>query len=86
MTSMATQDMAKQKADKTAQSHGPKAQARERDDERKPLVAQLRGSVEFKQWLEELVEFDARPLSMILERALKRYAKEAGFEKEAPKR
>ena len=53
---------------------------------RKPMIVQVRGSEGFKTWTEELARFDSRPLALLVERALRRYAKEIGFDKEAPER
>lgn len=79
MAEAPTLDMAKKKPPKPARRREP-------DDERKPIAVQMRASVAYKQWVEALVRFEDRPLSTILERALRQYAKTAGFEREPPER
>jgi hypothetical protein len=51
-----------------------------------PMIVQVRGSKEFKDWAEALAEFDSRSLASLVERSLKHYAQSIGFKKEAPKR
>lgn len=53
---------------------------------RKPMVLQVRGSVEFKRWYEEFARFDGLTPTALFDRAIRRYAKEVGFTKEAPAR
>lgn len=53
---------------------------------RKPLIVQVRGTDEYKTWAEDLAKFDNRSLSSLVERALRRYAIEIGFKREAPER
>jgi hypothetical protein len=54
--------------------------------ERKPMVVQVRGSAAFKAWAEKLARFDNRPLSGLVDKAMRRYAKEIGFPDEPPDR
>lgn len=53
---------------------------------RKPMILQVRGSEEFKQWYEEVARFDGLSPTAFFDRAIRRYAKEIGFTKEAPQR
>jgi hypothetical protein len=53
---------------------------------RKPMVLQVRGSEGFKAWFEELARFDGLTPTALFDRAVRRYAKEVGFLKEAPQR
>lgn len=53
---------------------------------RKPLIANFRGSEGFRAWLRELAASDRQTVAGVIERALVRYAKESGYTKEAPKR
>lgn len=52
----------------------------------KPLVIQMRGSLEWKQWLEELAEFDRSTVSDIIDRAIAAHARTIGFPKAPPPR
>lgn len=50
------------------------------------MVLQMRGTPEWKTWLEELAAFDDRSPASLGERAIRRYAIEIGFTEEPPKR
>lgn len=52
----------------------------------KPLAIQVRGSAEWKQWLEELAEFDRSTIADISDRAIAAYARQIGFPKPPPPR
>lgn len=54
--------------------------------ERKPMAVQVRASAEWKAWAEKLARFDGIPLAGVVDRALRRYAREIGFKDEAPSR
>jgi hypothetical protein len=56
------------------------------EDHRKPLIIQVRGSRAYKEWYEELARFDGLSPTALFDRAIRRYAKEIGFLKEAPQR
>lgn len=73
-------DVAKKKTQPTSR---PKANP---ESERKPMALQMRGSEEWKAWLEELAAFDDRTTTSLGERALHRYAAEIGFPKKPPAR
>ena len=49
-------------------------------------VLTIKGTDEWRAWLEELADYLRTPTSTIVDHALVRYAKEMGFPKEAPKR
>jgi hypothetical protein len=53
---------------------------------RKPLIANFRGSPEFKEWLQKLASADRQSVAGVIERALVRYAKAIEFKEEAPER
>jgi hypothetical protein len=53
---------------------------------RKPMIVQVRGSEEYKAWAEKLARHDSLPLSAVVDRALRLYAKEIGFTEDPPKR
>jgi hypothetical protein len=53
---------------------------------RKPLIANFRGSAEFKEWLQSLASADRQSVAGVIERALVHYAKAIGYNKEAPER
>jgi hypothetical protein len=55
------------------------------DPERKPMVVQIRGSAEWKAWAEGLAEKDGDTLAKLVERALRKWAKDAGYP-DPPKR
>ena len=52
----------------------------------KPLAIQVRGSPEWKRWLEELAEFDRSNLADICDRSIAAYARAIGFPKPPPPR
>jgi hypothetical protein len=49
-------------------------------------VLTIKGTDEWREWLEGLSEHLRTPTSTIVDHALVRYAKEVGYEKPAPKR
>jgi hypothetical protein len=49
-------------------------------------VLTIKGTEEWKAWLEKFADFLRTPASTVVDHALIRYAKEAGFTEEAPKR
>lgn len=53
---------------------------------RKPLALQVRGSAEWKGWVEELAGYDRTTAADLVDRALTRYAREIGYGKEPPER
>lgn len=53
---------------------------------KKPLIVNLRGSEEFKAWLQELATFDRQSVSGLVERALVHYGRSVGFDKAPPER
>ncbi len=52
---------------------------------RKPMVVQVRGSEEWKQWAEGLAEKEGDTLAKLVERALRKWAKDVGYP-DPPKR
>jgi hypothetical protein len=52
----------------------------------KAIAIQVRGSAEFKAWVEGLAEFDATGVSDVVERALASYARSIHFATPLPKR
>ena len=75
MTPLATVDMAKKKSP-------PKS----KEPARKPLIAQIRGSEEFRDWLQAAADSDGRSVSGFIDRAVRAYAEQIGVKKPAPKR
>jgi hypothetical protein len=53
---------------------------------RKPMIVQVRGSQEFKDWAEKLSRHERISLASIVERAMQMYAKAVGFPDEPPER
>jgi hypothetical protein len=56
------------------------------DKGRNPIIVQVRGSEEYKDWATRLAKFDDRPLSSLVERALRLYSRGIGFNEEPPER
>ena len=52
----------------------------------KPLVLQVRGSLEWKAWLEELAKFDRATVADVADRAIAAYARSIGYPKAPPLR
>jgi uncharacterized protein (DUF1778 family) len=63
-----------------------KKKAIEETGGRKPMIAQLRGDAKYKAWIERAARFDNRSVAGFIERSVARYAKEIGFDEEAPDR
>jgi uncharacterized protein (DUF1778 family) len=58
-----------------------------RDDwDRKPLALQVRGSVEWKAWLERAAEFSRMTVANFVDHAAAKAARDAGFDEPPPKR
>jgi hypothetical protein len=80
MTPTGTMDVAKKKT-------GPPKPDRPRSDwERKPLVVQIRGSLEWKAWVERVAEFDRHSVAEFADRAMAEYAQRIGFAERPPRR
>lgn len=52
----------------------------------KPMALQMRGSIEWKQWLEELAAYDRSSVSDVADRAIAAYARTISFPKPPPPR
>lgn len=52
---------------------------------RQPFAVQVRGTPEWKEWVEELAEFNRQKVAGLVDTALARLAKEVGF-RDPPKR
>jgi hypothetical protein len=50
------------------------------------IVVSMKGTVEFRDWLNELAEFDRSTAVQVMEKGAVLYAKQVGFTKPAPKR
>ena len=50
------------------------------------IVVSMKGTVEFRDWLNELAEFDRSTAVQVMEKGAVAYAKQIGFSKPAPKR
>ncbi len=73
-------DVARKKPEDRPAPKGPETWAK------KPLIVNLRGSEEFKAWLQGLAAFDRQSVSGLVERSLVAYGRAIGFSKEAPER
>jgi hypothetical protein len=52
----------------------------------KSIIMQLRGSAEYKAWLEGLAQFDATTVAEMAERAFAVYARQIGYNVSRPRR
>jgi hypothetical protein len=50
------------------------------------IVVSMKGTVEFRDWLNEVAEFDRSTAVQVMEKGAVEYAKKIGFPKPAPKR
>jgi hypothetical protein len=50
------------------------------------IVVSMKGTVEFRDWLNELAEFDRSTSVQVMEKGAVLYAKQIGFTRPAPKR
>jgi hypothetical protein len=58
-----------------------------RDDwNRKPLALQIRGSLEWKRWVEKAAEFNRSTVANFVDQAIARAARESGFTEPPPRR
>jgi hypothetical protein len=55
----------------------PKANPDEKP--RKPMVVQIRGSEEWKAWVEMIAEKEGDSVTKLFDRALRKFAKDAGY-------
>lgn len=53
---------------------------------RKPLVLQIRGTPEWKSWLDEAAEFNRTTVANLVDQAIARFVRESGFTKPPPRR
>ena len=67
--------MAKKKTEKTPDPVDSRA-----------IVVSMKGTIEFRDWLNELAEFDRTTAVQVMEKGALLYAKQVGFPKSAPKR
>lgn len=72
--------------DVARKSTKPKGKPSPEPSNRKPMIVQVRGSEGYKAWVEKLAGFDGLPLAALVDRALRRYAKEVGFPDDPPVR
>lgn len=54
--------------------------------ESKPVVFQVRGSLEYKAVLERLAEYDGKSIASLADHAIRLYARSIGFPEALPKR
>lgn len=66
------------KAEQMAKRKRPPGEAQGRDGG-KPLAIQVRGSTEWKAWVERLAEFDRSNVADLTDRAMAAYARTIGF-------
>ena len=52
----------------------------------KPMAVQIRGSSEWKEWVERVAKFDRSTVSDIVDRAIAAYARSIGFVEVPPVR
>lgn len=60
--------------------------AKAKTSDSRSIVVSMKGTPEFRDWLNELAEFDRSTAVQIMEKGAVLYAKQVGFEKPAPKR
>ncbi len=82
MSATLVEDVARKKSKESK----PELARQHEDKERKQMAIQIRGDSAWKHWVEELSEFDDRPVALLVERALREYAERAKFTKPPPKR
>lgn len=73
---MAVDTVAKKKSTKPAKAEPA---------DRKPMVVQMRGSEEWKAWVEGLAARDKFTIAKLIERAIEKHAKDTGYP-DAPRR
>ncbi|WP_422931772.1 hypothetical protein [Singulisphaera sp. PoT] len=63
-----------------------KPEATPETSDSRAIVVSMKGTVEFRDWLNELAEFDRSTAVQVMEKGAVLYAKQIGFPKVAPKR
>lgn len=79
MTQGAVAEMAKK-------ASRPKSVARTDDDSRQPMIVQMRGSAEFKAYVQRGADFARQPVAKMAELAIIQYLRSIGFTEEPPRR
>lgn len=64
----------------------PKDTSRADDDSRQPMIVQMRGSAEFKAYVQRGADFARQPIAKLAELAMIQYLRSIGFTEEPPKR
>jgi hypothetical protein len=64
----------------------PKPQAKTPDPNRKPVAVTIKGSEEWKAWLEEAATHCRLSVSALVDHSVARYVKSEGFTKKPPER
>ena len=82
---MGAMAVAKKKAS-TPKASTPKATGGPEEWKKKPLIVNLRGSEDFKVWIQDLATYDRQSVSGLVERALVHYGRAIGFKVEPPER
>lgn len=49
------------------------------DKRRKPMVVQMRGSDEWKAWVESIADKEGDAVAKLFERAVRKFAKDSGY-------
>ena len=78
MSSTMVEPMAKAKKTTAKRATPPKVTEPE-TSARKPMVVQIRGSEEWKAWAEGLAEKEGDTVAKMVERTLRKYAREIGY-------
>lgn len=63
-----------------------KSKPKTNEGRRKPIAATLKGSDEWKQWLEEAASSTGLTVASFLDQAIREYAKLRGFNRQPPAR
>jgi hypothetical protein len=67
-------------------SDGRKPKRKRRDAEPRPIALTIRGRQDWKEWVASLAAFERISVNELVDRALVRYAREAGYKTGAPER
>ncbi len=76
-TLTAVPDMAKKQAKKAVEQPVEPPASEERV--RKPMIVQIRGSEEWKGWVEAIADKEGDSLAKLFERAVRKFARDGGY-------
>lgn len=66
-------------ADVAKRANKPEPEPEPEEKPRKPMVVQIRGSVEWKSWVEDIARREGDTVAKLFERTVRKFAKDSGY-------